>query len=464
MAKSKFSCQSCGHQSVQWLGKCPSCAEWNTFVEELEESSVANKGERSSSLIQKISQNKSRTKQNLGNTKPKALNKIESTETIKLSTKIQELDRVLGGGLVDGSFSLIGGEPGIGKSTLLLQTLGILSEKKKVLYVSGEESVEQIKYRADRLKVRSENLFVVSETEWEKIILMVEELDPDVLAIDSIQTAFTNEITSAPGSVSQVREVGARLMHLAKKTGIAVFLIGHVTKEGTIAGPRVLEHMVDTVLYFESVGGHSFRLLRAIKNRFGSTNEIGVFEMASTGLVEVKNPSELFLQERPNGSPGSVVVSSVEGNRPLLVELQALVSKSSLGNPRRTVLGIDSNRASLLIAVLEKKIGLQLYDKDVYINVVGGLELKEPSADLGIIAAIISSFRNTPLDAKAVFFGEVGLTGEVRSVSKIEERLKESQSLGFKRAYLPKRNLKKTKEFNMEIVAIDSLQDLIDKI
>ncbi|MGZ3717220.1 MAG: DNA repair protein RadA, partial [Bdellovibrionota bacterium] len=350
MAKSShYVCQNCGHGSAQWLGRCPACSNWNTFVEEVapSDASPARRGSVSEERLQKISETKKRPTDN----KPRRIHGLETGTEVRWSTQIAELDRVLGGGVVESSFILLAGDPGIGKSTLLLQSLERMATHKKVLYVTGEESAEQVKLRAQRLGVAGKELYLAAETNWEKVLGMIEETGPDVLAIDSIQTMFTNEIQSAPGSVAQVREVGARLMHVAKKAGVVVILVGHVTKEGTIAGPRVLEHMVDTVLHFESVGGNSFRILRAVKNRFGSTSEVGIFDMTESGLEEVKNPSELFLAERPKGSPGSVVVSSMEGTRPLLVELQALVSRSSLGTPRRTVLGVDSSRAAILLAV-----------------------------------------------------------------------------------------------------------------
>ena len=468
MAKSIYVCQNCGHQSVQWIGRCPSCGNWNTFVEEKPAGDTPDRrGGISEDKLKKISESKGRGKgQSLKSSKPQRISELSSDQQVRWSTGIGELDRVLGGGMVEGSYILIGGEPGIGKSTLLLQALEKLAQKKKVLYVTGEESVEQVKLRAERLAVKGKELFLAAETNWEKVLGMVEETGPDVLAVDSIQTMFTEEIQSAPGSVAQVREVGARLMHLAKKGGIVVILVGHVTKEGTIAGPRVLEHMVDTVLYFESVGGQSFRIIRGVKNRFGSTNEIGVFDMAESGLIEVSNPSELFLAERPKGAPGSVVVSTMEGTRPMLVELQALVTRSVLGTPRRTVLGIDSNRASILLAVLEKRVGLEIFDRDIFVNVVGGLELSEPSSDLGLIAALASSFHNTAIDSDLLFLGEVGLTGEIRSVSRVEERLKEASVMGFRRCYLPARSaaLIKAKIPGMELIPVKQVQEVIEQL
>ena len=433
-------------------------------MEEKQEASPAQRGSIGEDSIERIANG--RTKKQTHNTKPKRIRDLEADSEIRWSTGIGELDRVLGGGMVEGSYLLIGGEPGIGKSTLLLQAMEKLGEKRKVLYVTGEESVEQVKLRAERLRIKGENLFLVSETNWEKVLAMVEEEKPEILAIDSIQTMFTSEIQSAPGSVAQVREVGARLMHLSKRAGVVVILVGHVTKDGTIAGPRVLEHMVDTVLYFESVGGQSYRLLRGVKNRFGSTNEIGVFDMTEDGLQEMKNPSELFLAERPKGAPGSVVVSSMEGTRSLLVELQALVSRSGLGTPRRTVLGVDSNRASILLAVLEKRVGLEIFDRDIFVNVVGGLELSEPSSDLGLIAALASSFYNVAVEPDILFLGEVGLTGEVRSVSRVEDRLREAAIMGFKTCFLPERNarLLKGKNLSMELVPIKQVQEMTQKL
>jgi DNA repair protein RadA/Sms len=463
MAKTAhYVCQNCGQGSAQWLGRCPACSQWNTFVEEMPEApeGPARRGSVSEDRLRKISDSGSK------HNKPKRIHEIEPGKEIRWSTEIGELDRVLGGGVVRASFILLAGDPGIGKSTLLLQSLERMANTKKVLYVTGEESTEQVKLRAQRLGVAGKELFLAAETSWEKILDMIEENKPDVLAIDSIQTMYTSDIQSAPGSVAQVREVGARLMHVAKKAGVVVILVGHVTKEGTIAGPRVLEHMVDTVLHFESVGGNTYRILRAIKNRFGSTSEVGIFDMTETGMQEVKNPSELFLAERPKGSPGSVVVSSMEGSRPLLVELQALVSRSVLGTPRRTVLGVDSARAAILLAVLEKRVGLEIYDRDIFVNVVGGLELSEPSADLGMIAALGSSFYNVAVDPDILFMGEVGLTGEIRSVSRVEDRLREAAAMGFKRCFLPERNAASVKDKikGMELIPLRKVGELMEKL
>ncbi len=449
MAKDKtyFSCQSCGSQSPKWLGKCPDCNSWNTFVEERE--------------IKPTNVLETRTFHDTG-VAPQPITKLSSTKSKRISTKISELDRVLGGGLVEGSLILVGGDPGIGKSTIVLQAFQSLAAQKiPVLYVSGEESLEQTKLRAERLGACSENLFLLSETLLEKVIKDTQALKPKVLVIDSVQTLYTGELESAPGSISQVREVVARLMYLAKREGITTFIIGHVTKEGSLAGPRVLEHMVDTVLYFEGDGGKSYRILRAVKNRFGSTNEIGVFEMTEEGLIGVENPSELFLSERPLHAPGSVVVSSVEGTRPLLVELQSLVSPTILALPRRTTIGVDHNRVSILVAVLEKRADLALYSHDVYVNVAGGLKIQEPAVDLGIVASVASSFLNKSIDPQSLFLGEVGLTGEVRAVGHIEIRIKEAERLGFKRCYLPKSNLKKLKlKTDLDLIGIISVDEL----
>jgi DNA repair protein RadA/Sms len=466
MAKgSQYVCQNCGHGSAQWLGRCPACSSWNTFVEETAGAAedAPRRGSVSEERLRKVSESHSRAQDN----KPRRIHELETGKETRWTTQIAELDRVLGGGMVEGSFVLLAGDPGIGKSTLLLQSLEKMAASKKVLYVTGEESTEQVKLRAQRLGVAGKDLFLAAETNWEKVLGMVEETAPDVLAIDSIQTMYTSEIQSAPGSVAQVREVGARLMHVAKKAGVVVILVGHVTKEGTIAGPRVLEHMVDTVLQFEAVGGNSFRIIRAIKNRFGSTSEVGIFEMADSGLIEVKNPSELFLAERPLSAPGSVVVSSMEGTRPLMVELQALVARSGQGgSPRRTVLGVDPSRAAILFAVIEKRIGLELAGDDIFVNVVGGFELSEPSADLGLVAAIASSFYNAPIESDILFLGEVGLTGEVRSVSRVEERLREASAMGFQRCFLPERNAAavKGKVKGMELIPVRKVGEVVERL
>ena len=395
---------------------------------------------------------------------PQTLNEIELTQEERLLTTIGEFDRVLGGGIVPGSVILIGGDPGIGKSTLLLQALNKLSANgKKVLYVSGEESIRQTKMRAERLGVSSLNLFVHAENSLETIIKGIMDVKPMAVVIDSIQTIFMTDLQSAPGTVSQVRESSGRLIYLAKKTGTPIFLVGHVTKEGAIAGPRVLEHMVDTVLYFEGDRGHPYRILRSVKNRFGSTNEIGVFEMKDSGLEEILSPSEFFLAERPLNVSGSVVIACIEGSRPLLIELQALVSYTNFGVPRRTSLGVDYNRVSLLVAVLEKKADLSFLSQDIFVNVAGGIRVDEPAVDLGIIMALASSFRNRPLDPRMVVFGEVGLTGEVRAISQAERRVKEASKMGFSRCLLPKNNVSQlSSDSNLECIGVDSIEKALD--
>ena len=449
--KTVYVCQSCGTQSPRWMGKCPDCAAWNTMVEEqVEKSKDIGSAKRQ------------------GGSEPILLNEIQARDEDRFVTKIGELDRVLGGGIVPGSVVLIGGDPGIGKSTLVLQMLRQVSELRgKALYVTGEESPAQIKMRAQRLGVKAEHLYVLAETALDDIIRAADALEPQVLVVDSVQTVFTSELPSAPGSVGQVREVSGRLMIHAKRTGIPTFLIGHVTKDGAIAGPRVLEHIVDTVLYFEGDKGHSFRILRAVKNRFGSTNEIGVFEMKADGLAEVANPSEIFLAERPADATGSVVVSSMEGSRPILAELQALVAPSKLTMPRRTCIGVDYNRVSLLLAVLEKRVGMQLMGMDVFVNIVGGLKIDEPAVDLGIIAAVASSFRERPIANQTVVMGEVGLAGEVRAISQAEARIKDAAKLGFKRCVLPALNVEKMDKAvknKMELLGVRSVDEAMERL
>jgi DNA repair protein RadA/Sms len=449
--KTVYVCQSCGTQSPRWMGKCPDCGAWNTMVEEqVEKSKDIGSAKRS------------------GGMEPILLNEIQARDEDRFVTKIGELDRVLGGGIVPGSVVLIGGDPGIGKSTLVLQMLRQVSELRgRALYVTGEESPAQIKMRAQRLGVKAEHLYVLAETSLDEIIRAADGLEPQVLVVDSVQTVFTSELPSAPGSVGQVREVSGRLMIHAKKTGMPTFLIGHVTKDGAIAGPRVLEHIVDTVLYFEGDKGHSFRILRAVKNRFGSTNEIGVFEMKESGLAEVANPSEIFLAERPADATGSVVVSSLEGSRPILAELQALVAPSKLTMPRRTCIGVDYNRVSLLLAVLEKRVGMQLMGMDVFVNIVGGLKIDEPAVDLGIIAAVASSFRERPIAAQTVVMGEVGLAGEVRAISQAEARIKDAAKLGFKRCVLPALNVEKMDKASknkMELLGVRSVDEAMERL
>jgi DNA repair protein RadA/Sms len=447
MAKVKvvYCCQNCGSQSPKWLGKCPDCNQWNTLVEE--------KFERSSHP---------RDEFNLGTKEsPASIAEISTAEAGRALSGIGEFDRVLGGGLVPGSVTLIGGDPGIGKSTLLLQAFAALSQSGlSCLYVSGEESPRQIKMRAERLGIVSPKLLILSETSLERILEQVKKNKPDVLVIDSIQTIFTSTLPSAPGSIGQVRESSGLIITLAKKSGLSTFLIGHVTKDGSLAGPRVLEHMVDTVLYFEGDRGHNFRILRAIKNRFGSTNEIGVFEMKEGGLREVSNPSELFLMERPLHAPGSVVICSMEGTRPILVELQALVSPSFLAVPRRTTIGVDHNRVALLVAVLEKKMGVNLFNQDVFVNVAGGVQVEEPAVDLGIVAAIASSYQEKAVDAKTVIFGEVGLAGEIRAIAQAEARVKEAGKLGFERCILPMSNSSQLGHIKSpELIGVSSLAE-----
>lgn len=450
--KTVYVCQSCGMQSPRWMGKCPDCGQWNTMVEErVEKPKDIGSSKRH------------------GGSEPLALNEIQARDEDRFVTRINELDRVLGGGIVAGSVVLIGGDPGIGKSTLVLQMLKQVSEfRGKTLYVTGEESPAQIKMRAQRLGVRAENLYVLAETQLEEIVHAADGLQPRVIVVDSVQTVFTSELPSAPGSVGQVREVSGRLMLHAKRTGIPTFLIGHVTKDGAIAGPRVLEHIVDTVLYFEGDRGHAFRILRAVKNRFGSTNEIGVFEMKESGLTEVANPSEIFLAERPKDATGSVVVSSLEGTRPILAELQALVAPSKLTMPRRTCIGVDYNRVSLLLAVLEKRVGMHLMGMDVFVNIVGGLKVDEPAVDLGVIAAVASSFREKPISPATVVMGEVGLAGEVRAISQAETRLKDAAKLGFTRCILPLVNVEKMEKPStlkaMELMGVRSVEEAMDRL
>ncbi len=447
--KTFFSCQNCGYQTPKWMGRCPDCGEWNSLVEE---SRLPDPG---LSTGHTLSSSPSR---------PVPIGAVEVSQTRRITTGIGEFDRVLGGGIVQGSLVLIGGDPGIGKSTLMLQVLsGLASQKQKVLYVSGEESVHQIKIRSDRLHTDTEGLWVVSETNLGSIRTMADDMSPDVMVVDSVQTIFAPELTSAPGSVSQVREATMHLMLLAKRTGIPIFLVGHVTKEGAIAGPRLLEHIVDTVLYFEGSRNSLFRILRAVKNRFGSTNEIGVFEMKDSGLCQVPNPSSVFLPERPSLVPGSVVTASIEGSRPILLEIQGLVSRSGFGTPRRTVLGVDPNRVSLLVAVMEKKIGLELMNDDIFVNVAGGVKIDEPAVDLGIVSVIASSFFDKPVNGHTVVLGEIGLTGEVRPVSRVEQRVREAEKMGFKRCLLPEDNLKHLKKSQgMELVGIGTVSGFVD--
>lgn len=427
--KTKFVCQECGYESAKWLGRCPGCQTWNSFVEEIEPVRTAVRG---AFLHSEPS----------GSAKPVPITAVAAVQEPRIETNSAEFNRVLGGGIVKGSLVLIGGDPGIGKSTLLLQASAQLAAAgHTVLYVSGEESVKQVKLRAGRLRAESDHLYVLAEANLEYIVSAIETIQPACVVIDSIQTVYRTDITSAPGSVAQVRECTAELMKIAKTKGVAIFIVGHVTKEGAIAGPRILEHMVDTVLYFEGERHHTYRILRAVKNRFGSTNEIGIFEMRDIGLREVENPSEVFLEERSHGAAGSTVVAAMEGTRPVLVEIQALVSPTSFGNPRRMATGLDHNRVSLLMAVLEKRVGLLLQNQDAYLKVAGGVKLDEPAIDLAIAVSIASSFRDRPTNPADVIIGEVGLTGEVRRVSRIEQRVQEAVKLGFSRVIVPKNNL-----------------------
>jgi DNA repair protein RadA/Sms len=449
MAKKKtvFLCQECGYESPKWMGKCPGCGQWNTMVEELIKPEGSSRGFLTSTHSKK----------------PEPITLIKSEKEPRLDTQISELNRVLGGGVVPGSLVLVGGDPGIGKSTLLLQTSDQLSKSgQRVLYISGEESVKQTKLRATRLDINSENLYVHAETDLELIERAIDEVQPMLVVIDSIQTVYRQEIASAPGSVSQVRECTAHFMRIAKTKGIAIFIVGHVTKEGSIAGPRLLEHMVDAVLYFEGERHHTYRILRAVKNRFGSTNEIGVFEMIEAGLKEVLNPSEVFLEERSKGAAGSTIVASMEGTRTVLVEIQALISPTSFGNPRRMATGVDHSRISLLMAVLEKRVGMLLQNQDAYINVAGGVRLDEPAIDLAIAVSIASSFRDKPTNPTDVLIGEIGLTGEVRRVSRIDQRVHEAAKLGFKRVIIPNKNIGGwTAPDGIEVVGVDTLGDAL---
>lgn len=448
-SKSVFICQECGYESSGWLGKCPACDQWNTFVEELQESAS-----RASSAV------------GTSDAKPISIRDISLDSEERSPTGMKEMDRVLGGGIVKGSLILVGGDPGIGKSTLILQICQSANKGSKIIYVSGEESARQIKMRAERLDVDRQDLLMVSATNCEAILKMIDAEKPGLVIIDSIQTMYSDNLSSAPGSVSQVREVTATLMKVAKSKGVTIIIVGHVTKEGAIAGPRVLEHMVDTVLYFEGDRHLSYRILRAVKNRFGSTNEIGIFEMCEKGLAEVENASMIMLSGRPENVPGSVVVSNLEGTRPMLLEVQALVCATSFGVPRRMATGVDYNRITMLMAVLEKRVGMQLYNFDAYINVVGGVKIDEPACDLGIISAIASSFKNKAVDPGTVMIGEVGLTGEVRAVSQIDKRIMEAGRIGFKCCVIPEGNMKMVKKLDgftdMQIKAVANVQEALD--
>ena len=452
--KSKYVCQNCGYENPKWLGKCPECLQWNTFVEEIEEKMTP----RQESLAKQASRSTSR---------PVSINSIAPKREERFSTSIPELDRVLGGGVIPGSLVLVGGDPGIGKSTLLLQVSNNVAETgKKVLYISGEESENQIKMRAKRLKISSDNLYIYTENNLAAIELQIAEVEPDMVIVDSIQTMISPEINSAPGTISQIKEGTSKFMKISKSKSISTFIVGHVTKEGALAGPKLLEHMVDTVLYFEGERYNTYRPLRAVKNRFGSTNELGVFEMKSDGLVELENPSKVLIAEKPNDVSGSVIVSTVEGTRSMLLELQALVAPTNFGYPRRTTTGVDNNRVALILAVLEKVIGMQVQSQDVFVNIIGGLRINEPSMDLGIALAIASSFRNIPVDASVVVTGEIGLTGELRTVSFIEKRIMECEKLGFKKMVIPKGNYLEEfkKDYRIELVPVYNLRQAIREV
>ncbi len=452
--KSVFFCKECGYESAKWLGQCPGCREWNTFTE----MAVADAKKGSS-----ISRSTVGIKDAME--APTKLSSISTEKEDRVLTNMQELDRVLGGGIVKGSMVLVGGDPGIGKSTLLLQMCKSLSEHKKVLYISGEESLKQIKLRADRVGVFSEQFFLLCETNLDFIVEVIDKTLPDIVVIDSIQTMYKEDVGAAPGSVSQVRESTGVLMQVAKGKGITVFIVGHVTKEGVVAGPRVLEHMVDTVLYFEGERHASYRILRGVKNRFGSTNEIGVFEMQECGLVEVPNPSEYMLSGMPINAAGSVVTCSIEGTRPILLEIQALVCKTNFGMPRRTAAGIDYNRVNLLMAVLEKRLGFQMSECDAYVNVTGGVKMNEPAMDLGIVMAIISSYRDIPLPEKTIVFGEIGLTGEVRGIGKVQQRIAEAERLGYKLCIIPKVNIAVTPDnAKIKVLGVANVKEAVEAL
>lgn len=445
----KYVCQSCGYVSPRWVGKCPNCNEWNTFVEEaVQPLKLSRKPSGVSSKIEPVS-----------------MEQIERVDVPRVSTSIGEFDRVLGGGIVPGSLVLLGGDPGIGKSTLMMQ-LALKLKDAVTLYITGEESVRQIKLRAERLEAKAaKNILLLAETNLDLILDVIERGTPDLVIIDSIQTMYRPGLESAPGSVSQVRESTALLLRLAKTQHIPIFLIGHVTKEGVIAGPRVIEHMVDTVLQFEGEAHYAYRVLRALKNRFGSTNEIGIFEMHDTGLREVLNPSEAFLSERRYGTSGSTVVSSIEGTRPILIEVQALVTPTSYGVPQRNTTGFDYRRLSLLLAVLEKRVGMRLGQYDVFVNIAGGVKIDEPAVDLGIATSIASSLRDIPTDSTAVAVGEIGLGGEIRTVGQIEKRVQEAAKLGFKRIILPQNNMKSLKaNGEIELVGVDRVERALEEL
>lgn len=450
MAKTKqtYFCQECGFESTKWLGQCPSCKEWNTFVEE---KIVVGAGKHSVKAEAAA---------------PTSILDVTTSEETRTGTGLKELDRVLGGGIVKGSLTLVGGDPGIGKSTLLLQVCrNMTNMDHKILYVSGEESLQQIKLRAQRLGGFTKDMFLLSETNLNAIEGTIQKMLPEMVVIDSIQTMYLDEIGSGAGSVAQVREVTARLMRIAKLLGVAIFIVGHVTKEGAVAGPRTLEHMVDTVLYFEGEKNAVYRIVRGVKNRFGSTNEIGVFEMKEKGLIEVENPSQVMLNGRPKDAAGSVVVCSMEGSRPILIEIQALVCQTNFNLPRRTTVGIDYNRVNLLMAVLEKRAGLMLAGNDAYVNLAGGIKLNEPAIDLGVVIALVSSFKNTSIDANTIIFGEVGLSGEIRGVSMASQRVKEAAKLGFAKCIMPKINCEGMEDIKgMTLIGVSNIVEVLSII
>lgn len=446
--KSIFFCQNCGHEEAKWLGQCPACKEWNTFVEERIDSGITKGTTVAARAVHEA--------------KVVPLTEVTADDDTRSETGIKELDRVLGGGIVPGSLVLVGGDPGIGKSTLLLQVCQRMAQMKKILYISGEESQAQIKLRANRMGNFTSGLLLLCETNLGIIRSVIEKERPELVIIDSIQTMYSEDVTSAPGSVSQVRESTNVFMQLAKGLCIPIFIVGHVTKEGTVAGPRVLEHMVDTVLYFEGDRHASYRILRAVKNRFGSTNEIGVFEMRQSGLVEVENPSEYMLSGKPENASGSVVACSMEGTRPILLEIQALVCRTNFGMPRRTAAGTDYNRVNLLMAVLEKRLGMSLGNCDAYVNIAGGIKMNEPAIDLGIVMALVSSYRNRPIDEKTIVFGEIGLSGEVRAVNMPEQRVAEAKKLGFETCILPEVSLKMVKEIQgIRLVGVKTVNEAV---
>lgn len=448
MAKGKtiFFCQECGYESAKWLGKCPGCGQWNTFVEE---PIVKTKAEATTALSM---------------VEPLPLSEITYDDTVRIDTGIGELNRVLGGGVVPGALMLLAGDPGIGKSTLTMQMTQSIHTDGNILYVSGEESGHQLKMRAERMGVNNPNLYILTETNLTEVEKHIQKIQPAVMVIDSIQTVFLPEITSAPGSVSQLRECTGRILQWAKGRGIAIFVVGHVTKDGSVAGPRVLEHMVDTVLFFEGERSNNFRILRAFKNRFGSTNEIGVFEMHEKGLVEIENPSELFLSERPKEGIGSVVIPCIEGTRPVLVEMQALVASSPYGQPRRMTNGIDYNRTAMLLAVLEKRMRLPIGNQDIFLNVVGGLKIEEPAVDLGVIVALVSSMQNRPIPSTVIVLGEVGLTGEVRTIQFLDKRLTEARKMGFELAIVPQGNLKRNIQYDIPTRGVRTVSEALRAI